>query len=178
MIGGVFDSCPGPLSLVPYNDLSAKCPWLKFNGRMFGSISVQHDTPLFFPFFMLPATYGYFRFTEDKKSIPRAICDAFGILPVSFKNYFKYDGAKEWAGPYLLKKEQEMWPLLFLYSKKDSLMPYLYVNHVVDAKKKQNSCRIIMSKLFEKSAHVAHMRKYPEVYKQEIKQFLDQCIEK
>ena len=34
-----------------------------------------------------------------------------------------------------------------------------------------------MSKSFEKSAHVAHMRKYPEEYKEEISKFLDQCCD-
>jgi hypothetical protein len=84
--------------------------------------------------------------------------------------------AYEWAGPYLKNREQEKWPMLFLYSKKDSLMPYLYVSDLIETKKKQNTSRIISSRMFEKSAHVAHMRKYPDEYKQEIKKFLDQCV--
>ena len=55
-------------------------------------------------------------------------------------------------------------------------MPYLYVSDLIETKKKQNTSRIVSSRMFEKSAHVAHMRKYPDEYKQEIKKFLDQCI--
>ena len=127
---------------------------------------------------MLPATYGYFQFTEAKKSIPISIRDGFSIFPKSFKNYFRHDQAYDWAGPYLRYKESENWPLLFMYSKTDALMPYKYVQYLIGFKKEQNSSRKISSKLFEKSAHVAHMRKYPEEYKEEIKKFLDQCDDK
>ena len=179
LIGGVFDSCPGPLSILPYYDPNAKCPWLRIGAKIMKFLNIknaQHDVPVFYPFLMQPATYGYFQFTEAKRSIPVAIMKCFGILPVSFWNYFKYDKAYEWAGPYLKNREQEKWPMLFLYSKKDSLMPYLYVSDLIETKKKQNTSRIISSRMFEKSAHVAHMRKYPDEYKQEIKKFLDQCV--
>jgi len=97
------------------------------------------------------------------------------MLPLSFKNYFKFGGAKHWPGPYLVHYEQEEWPLMFLYSKSDVMIPYLYISHVIDTKRKQNSSRIISSKLFNKSAHVAHLREYPSEYVYELKQFLDKC---
>ena len=97
------------------------------------------------------------------------------MLPLSFKNYFKFGGAKHWPGPYLIYHEQEEWPLMFLYSKSDVMIPYLYISHVIDTKRKQNPSRIISSKLFDKSAHVAHFRKYPTEYSHELKIFLDKC---
>ena len=76
---------------------------------------------------------------------------------------------------YLVKTEKEDWPLLFLYSKKDYWISYQYINEVVHFKKKQNPSRIISTKLFESAEHVNLVRKYPQEYKSEIKQFLDQC---
>ena len=175
LIGAVFDSCPGPISTIPYYHPKVRCPWLNIGSKILPSKFFQHDMPLFFPFLMLPATYGYFQFTEAKMSIPTSIKDGFSILPRSFMNYFKHDRAYNWAGPYLRYKERENWPLLFLYSKTDSLMPYVYVQHLIEVKREQNSSRKISAKLFEKSAHVAHMRKYPDEYKEEIKKFLEKC---
>ena len=162
MSGGILDSCPGPMSYVPYH------------AQKLGITSV-HDKPIFFPFMMLPGVYGYFQFTEAKKSLPVAMLKGIGMIPASFKNYFKYGGSDEWSGNYIRNVENENWPLLFLYSKTDALMAYMYVSEVVKEKKKQNPKRIIQSKLFEKSPHVAHMRKYPEEYRHQVKTFLEQC---
>lgn len=56
LIGAILDSCPGPLSLFPY--------YIEF---------IDHDTPFFFPFLSIPGVYGYFQYTEAKKSFPVAI---------------------------------------------------------------------------------------------------------
>ena len=144
--------------------------------NLFKTTSV-HDTPVFFPFMMLPGVYGYFQYTEAKKSLPVAILKGIGIMPSSFKNYFKYGGADEWSGNYLMHKEREDWPLLFLYSKTDALMAYRYVREVIKVKTEQNSSRLVASRLFEKSAHVAHMRKYPDEYRHEVRQFLQRSMQ-
>ena len=162
MIGAIFDSCPGPLSTVPYIT------------QRFDKTSA-YDIPFFFPFTLLPFTYGYFHHTISKKSLSESIHKGLTMLPVSFWNYFKFGGAKHWPGVYLTRHEQEKWPLLFLYSKKDVMIPHLYISHVISTKRKQNPSRIISAKLFDNSAHTAHLRKYPEEYKNEIKQFLDKC---
>ena len=94
------------------------------------------------------------------------------MLPLSFKNYFKYEKSLDFAGNYLMYKEDEAWPLLFLYSKTDILMPHTFVTKVIGRKKHQNPQRFIESELFEKSSHVAHLRKYPEEYKKNVAQFL------
>ena len=161
IIGAIFDSCPGPPSTIPY--IAAK----------FG-ITSTHDIPVFFPFTLLPFTYGYFHHSLAKSSLSESIYKGFNMLPVSFKNYFKY-GAKNWPGVYLIHYEQEKWPLLFLYSKKDVMIPYLYISHAISVKKQQNPSRNVSEKLFENSAHAAHLRTYPQEYKNEIKQFLKQC---
>ena len=162
MIGAIFDSCPGPLSTVPYIT------------QRFDKTSA-YDNPIFFPFTLLPFTYGYFHHTISKKSLSESIHKGLTMLPVSFWNYFKFGGAKHWPGVYLTRHEQEKWPLLFLYSKKDVMIPHLYISHVISTKQQQNPSRIISAKLFDNSAHTAHLRKYPEEYKNEIKQFLKQC---
>ena len=56
-------------------------------------------------------------------------------------------------------------------------MLYTYVQHLINIKKEQNSSRTIFAKSFEKFTHVAHMRKYPDEYKEETKKFLEKCCD-
>lgn len=160
LIGGILDSCPGPLSFIPY--------LAQYLGL---EKSIHADTPLLFPW-KLPLVYGYFQFTEEKRSILVSIFKGFSMILPSFMNYFKYERSLEWAGNYMKYKENYQFPLLFLYSKKDDLMAHSYVSKVIHAKKAQNPQRMIISKLYEKSSHVAHIRTYPDSYRSEIKGFI------
>ena len=162
LLGCIIDSAPGPLSLTPYM------------AQKLGLRTFWWESPKGPPITGLAGIYGYFQITERKKSLPEAIFKAIQIAPSSLKNWYKY-GSAEWGGVYLLRKENENWPLLFLYSKKDDLMAHTWVTSVIENKRKQNPQRDIRAKLFEKSPHVAHLRFYPEEYKQLVKDFVIDC---
>jgi len=157
--GAIMDSNPGPMSKVPYL------------AQRLGSSSL-HDTPrLLYPFSFLAGTYGFFLYTIKKEPLVSSINRALRLLPQSRKNYRMHNGPLDWAGPYLRHVENESWPLLFLYSKTDWMMPHTYVSLLIDSKKKQNPSRHITSKLFEKAQHVSIMMKHPEEYQSELVQF-------
>ena len=61
-------------------------------------------------------------------------------------NFWKY-GPKEWSGNYMLKKENENWPLLFSYSKG---VPHreIFIDHLIEFKRSQNSTRSIEGKTY------------------------------
>jgi len=157
----IMDSNPGPLSIRPYL------------AQSLGSYSL-HDTSHFYPFTYLVGTYGYFQYTINKVSLLSSISHALRIFPRSVKNYRKHNGPLDWAGPYMRHVENESWPLLFIYSKTDKLMPHTYVSLLIDAKKKQNPSRHINSKLFEEAQHVSIMMKHPEEYQTTLVQFFSQ----
>ena len=163
LLGCIIDSAPGPLSLTPYHAQKLGLKTWKGWGIPKGP-----------PILKLPGVYGYFQMTECKRSPPVALWKALQIAPTSMKNWYKY-GSEEWAGLYLLNKEKENWPLLFLYSKKDWMIPWTWVRDVVKAKQQQNPKRLIREKLFEDSPHVAHLRVYPEEYKRLVKDFVQDC---
>ena len=158
ILGCVIDSAPSPLTWWPYV-VSKSNPLF------------YRDTPLIFPWVFLPLTYGYFQRTELKQPIIKCIIEAIAIAPSSIRNYLKF-GPNEWGGLYLKNIENGNWPLLFFYSYKDNLMTHLYIDHIIDVKKKQNPSRLILAQKFRKSGHVAHLRKYPEKYTDELESFL------
>ena len=60
-------------------------------------------------------------------------------------NYWKY-GPNEWPGNYMINREDEKWPLLFLYYK--TMVNYKFVDKLIEAKRRQNSSRIVEGKIF------------------------------
>ena len=157
--GAIMDSNPGPISKVPYI-----CQRL--------GTSSLHDTSYLYPLWFLAGTYGFFQYTINKASLRSSIGHSLSILPKSRKNYNVHNGALDWCGPYMRHVENEDWPLLFLYSKTDWMMPHTYVSLLIDFKKEQNPSRHIASKLFENAPHVAIMMKHPDEYQVELLQFL------
>jgi hypothetical protein len=158
MIGGILDSAPGPVSLWPY--IAQDC-----------GFDTQRYTPFFLPPLSLPIIYGYFEVTERKNSLYTSFRKMCGIIPDFFRNHAKY-GNDVWAGNFMMNVENEEWPILFLYSTKDNLMAYSYVNKVIQVKRKQNKNRPVISHNFVTSGHVDHMRSHPEDYRKMVKQFL------
>ena len=73
MIGAIFDSCPGPLSTLPYT------------AQRFG-ITNTHDIPVFFPFLLLPGVYGYFHYTFAQTSISQSIMKSIGKSTFTIKS--------------------------------------------------------------------------------------------
>ena len=163
LIGCVLDSCPTPMVYWPYIAQMLNMDYSK-----------DSDIARHFPLMFLPFTFGYFEYTENKQNVLTSAKQALTIAPKSYKNYMKF-GPNAWGGQYLKMVEDENWPLLFLYSKKDNLVPHTYVDKIIQGKRQQNPSRLISTRKFDKSGHVAHLRKYPEAYKEELQQFLIQC---
>jgi hypothetical protein len=68
--------------------------------------------------------------------------------------------------------ETASWPLLFLYSDRDRMMPAAFVERVIEAQKAADSRRFIQAHNFRTSEHVSHFKDFPEDYKAQIKYFL------
>ena len=155
-LGCVIDSAPSPLGM------GALKLWKS---------PKDHNITVVFPVTFLLYYYMYFEVTLRKASIILAISKTFTIAPMTIRNYKNY-GKNEWGGIYLRNIENEDWPLLFLYSIKDPFMKYYYIDQIIQAKKSQNPSRIILSKKFDNSAHVAHFRKYPHEYIKKLESIL------
>ena len=61
-------------------------------------------------------------------------------------NYWKY-GPNEWSGNYMINREDEKWPLLFIYFKNSEVIDYKFVDKLIEAKRKQNSIRHVEGKI-------------------------------
>ena len=164
LCGAVLDSCPGPISCVP-------------NIAYLLGTKTFHDRPLaFYPFPMLAGTFGMFQCTLNKQSLWTAIKQTLKLSPRSKTNYESFGGATEWPGPYMRYDEDETWPLLFLYSKTDQLLPYTYIEKMIDLKKRQNSSRCVQHKRFDKVKHVMILPKYPKEYQSEVSNFISKVV--
>merc|ERR1711936_42611 len=48
------------------------------------------------------------------------------------KSHWKQNKHVPWIGACMIEHERETWPLLFIYSKNDKLLPWRYVDEVVN----------------------------------------------
>ncbi|XP_023333027.1 uncharacterized protein LOC111704882 isoform X3 [Eurytemora carolleeae] len=146
--GLILDSGPGPMGL---RDNVLKRIFNDKQGRIFLPIAL---------FFVNAANK--IPFAENIKSIIEQ-CR-------SLKSNFKENSHVPWTGLFMKTQEKGTWPVLFLYSKADTLMPWKYVAGVVQRLKPH---RTVYENRFEKSGHVAHFKTYPEEYTAAIKKFLN-----
>lgn len=81
------------------------------------------------------------------------------------KNWFDYE-------PYrALIKDPLIFPMLFLYSKEDRLMPYKDVEQFASTRESLGTK--VTVRCFDGSAHVSHFLKYPKEYTSAIDEFLN-----
>ena len=59
-------------------------------------------------------------------------------------NFWKY-GPKEWSGNYMLKEENENWPLLFSYNKREPGQA-IFIDNLIEFKRSQSGTRSIEGK--------------------------------
>eukprot|EP00088_Acartia_fossae_P023055 TRINITY_DN24120_c0_g1_i1.p1 TRINITY_DN24120_c0_g1~~TRINITY_DN24120_c0_g1_i1.p1 ORF type:complete len:197 (+),score=20.50 TRINITY_DN24120_c0_g1_i1:80-592(+) len=98
----------------------------------------------------------------------RQMKDQFKALP----KHYKYCHNVPWTGPFLTHEEKGEWPILLLYSKEDVLMPYTYLERMVEYQTKRNPGRNIVTNRFSGSGHVAHLKKSPEKYTNTVHSFM------
>ena len=75
-----------------------------------------------------------------------------------------------WCGDHI-RFEVEKWPELFLYSKGDFYVPHTYLENEV-IKRHAETGRNVTTKLWEKSAHVCHLKNHKKSYYEEVHKFL------
>ena len=73
-----------------------------------------------------------------------------------------------------MANEQARWPELFLYSKADKIVSYHDIDDMI-AKRKSMGVHVD-SVCWEGSAHVTHLRQYPDDYRTACWEFLDFCL--
>ncbi len=133
--------------------------------------SNKHSPSFTLPLFM-PATYFYFLLTEHKESIGVAFHKTKALWREFVKNWPYYEDKFHFPGVHMLQ-EEEAWPLLFLYSTKDDLMCYTFVEKVIQAQKELNPDRLILSHNFVTSGHVAHSKNHYKEYWSLVRDFLN-----
>jgi len=89
MIGAIFDSCPGPLSTLPYI------------AQRLGFTST-HDTPVFLTFLLLPGVYGYFYYSLAKTPISQSIMKSIGNTMNVILNWYLMLKSTVWYEKFLV----------------------------------------------------------------------------
>jgi len=150
--GAVFDSAPGPANFRDY------FPELQSTS---GSLSRT------FLLFSFPAI----NYINGMK-LSEIIASSVDQLK-NFPSNWSKNRHVPWPGPYMMNEKQE-WPLLFIYSKKDTQIPWSFIHGVSEAQRLRG--RMVVTKMFT-SGHVAHLKNNPKEYSEALKDFLE-SIEK
>jgi len=148
--GLILDSGPGPMSL--------RDNYFKKNYK-------DNQTKSFLPIALYSVN------AANKVPLSENIKQVKATLKVLGKNFAAYKNVP-WTGAFLTHHEQGTWPLLLLYSKEDVLMPYTYLERMLEHQKSRNPDRQIISNKFVGSGHVAHYKKFPDQYVSLVQNFL------
>ena len=82
------------------------------------------------------------------------------------------DPRVSWCGHWLKLEDPGTWPVLFIYSEADKLIPVRWLDTVVG---KNMERRRTESWRIRDTNHVAALKKYPEKYRETVKTFLESC---
>jgi len=157
--GAVFDSSPGPLGIQNIQK------YITVPG--INQFRPSRQTRLFFPFHHFGVNMA------NRVPLAQTITEMVDQLRFLKTNWKKVKDVP-WIGAYMTQYEREEWPLLFIYSKNDKLLPWQYVEEVIRVQ--SGTGRTVLSKLFEKSGpagHVAHLKYHPIEYRESVKQLLE-----
>jgi hypothetical protein len=107
--------------------------------------------PFFYPIPPINLLFRYHghlkRYSEVKdEEVTREMLFAFSLSDLLI-NFWKY-GPNEWSGNYMLKKENENWPLLFSYNKREPNQA-IFIDNLIEFKRSQNDTRSIEGKINE-----------------------------
>lgn len=157
--GAVFDSSPGPIgiqNIQKYINLSS-----------INKFRPSRQTPVFLPMHLFGVNMA------NRVPLAQTLSQIFYQINF-FKNNWKKNKHVPWVGAYMTEKERQSWPLLFIYSKNDKLLPWRYVEEVIRVQTLTG--RPVLSKLFDKSGsagHVAHLKYHPTEYKEVVQKLLE-----
>ena len=111
--------------------------------------SLPFGIPFFYPIPPINLLFRYQghlkRYLDEKdEEVTREMLFAFS-LPDLLINFWMY-GPKEWSGNYMLKEENENWPLLFSYNKSNHIKAK-FIDGLIEFKRSQNDARPIEGKI-------------------------------
>ena len=111
--------------------------------------SLPFGIPFFYPIPPINLLFRYQghlkRYLDEKdEEVTREMLFAFS-LPDLLINFWMY-GPKEWSGNYMLKEENENWPLLFSYNKREPNQA-IFIDNLIEFKRSQNGTRSIEGKI-------------------------------
>ena len=79
-----------------------------------------------------------------------------------------------WVGYWVKHQDRGGWPLLFIHSERDPLIPWRFVSSVV-AENRRRGRRVEEWRL-QDTGHVDHFKRHPEEYRERVAAFLDSCL--
>ena len=80
----------------------------------------------------------------------------------------------KWSGHFLKEQVRNPWPELFLYSKKDFYVDWRYLENEVIGRRHENvASNRVMSKRWDSSGHVAHLKAHKAEYAETVFKFLE-----
>ena len=83
-----------------------------------------------------------------------------------------WDPSVSWCGHWLKHEDPGTWPVLFIYSEADKLIPSRWLDTVVG---KNMERRRTESWRIRDANHVAALKNYPDKYRETVKTFLESC---
>ena len=83
---------------------------------------------------------------EKLKSVTVIPDDTLNILKAFLLNFWKL-GPNEWSGNYLLKRENDNWPIQFNYHVNESK----FMDNLINVKRRQSSTRVVEGKFLNHS---------------------------
>ena len=116
------------------------------------------------------AGIAYFTLDVDSKSLADRVRKTWEVYKVARVNWERFKEAHKSPGHHMLEKDGEF-PLLFLYSEKDKLIPARFMDALVERQRDEFG-RMVRAKNFGASGHVAHFKNFPDEYEEEIVRFM------
>jgi len=151
VIGSVFDSGPGP-SQLPYNPKTSDIT-NSFGRRPPGRL------------FLTLAYLGV------NKANGLSLLENLKLV-IRQQRLMSRDPGVSWCGHWMKYEDPNTWPVLFIYSEADKLIPARYLDTVVD--KNMERRRVEFWRIRDTN-HVAALKKYQDKYIETVKTFLESC---
>ena len=104
----------------------------------------------------------------------RSLRDIFTLGIAQLKDLQKKPDNVSWMGYWVKHQDRGGWPLLFIHSERDPLIPWRFVSSVV-AENRGRGRRVEEWRL-QDTGHVDHFKRHPEEYRERVAAFLDSCL--
>eukprot|EP00095_Tigriopus_kingsejongensis_P011998 maker-scaffold266_size231069-snap-gene-0.16 protein:Tk11998 transcript:maker-scaffold266_size231069-snap-gene-0.16-mRNA-1 annotation:"GL21136" len=168
VILGFYGSHPNQLAgyIDLYNNLGYKT--LTYNlPKPMGWRALEGDQSMYF------ALLGYMLLHKmEGKSMADCLKGAKQVYEKLKPNWEIHSETHKSPGHHMIT-EKETFPILFLYSKKDRLIPYTFIEKLLELQ--ASSGRRVIAHDFHESSHVAHLKSFPDKYREVVREFMREC---